>query len=157
MRHLPAVFFVTLSLMSLAALTEGVAAQQTPALIPSLGGGIARQGGEFTPTLNAILEVDIHGERWHWLPYLSARGIPVTCSEECASDGWGAGLGMLKPLGDVWVGGGLGFVGGGDDVQVQPFAQCAVDRRRFRFQLRVELMNLDDGIYVPVLIGLRLP
>ena len=104
-----------------------------------------------------MLEFDIARRGWHLSSFVSARGVAATCSEDCPSDAWAGGLGAVREIGAAFLGGGLGVVRDSGAFHLQPYGQVAVGAGRLRLQLRVEVPEGLGGVYLPLLIGVRLP
>ena len=125
---------------------------------PSLGFGVLRRNGDWeSGGVEASLELGYGDARLRWLAQGSLRGVGVDCSDGCSDGGWGFSVGALRSVGRVWLGGGAGLADQFGDWQLQPQGRIVFDVGRVELQLRLEVPLEAGGVYLPILIGFRLP
>ena len=127
-------------------------------LTPSLGlGAILDRGNLESGGAEALLEVELTRSRLRWSVFGAVRGIGVGCSHGCDFSGESLGVEVSYLLGRVGVGGGVGLLHRSGEWHLQPHGQLSIGYGIFRAQLRVEVPQGVDGVFVPILFGLQVP
>ncbi len=127
-------------------------------LTPSVGiGAILDRGNLESGGAEALLEVELTRSRLRWSVFAAIRGIGVECSDGCDLSGESLGVGVSYLLDRVGVGGGVGLLHQSGQWHFQPHGQLSIAHGIFRAQLRVEVPQGVDGVFVPILFGLQIP
>ncbi len=137
-------------------------ASPTLTVTPSLGlAAITRNGSLESGGMSTYLEVDLQRSSLLWSAFAGQRGIGVGCSHGCDFGGQSVGAGVSYLHGPVRVGGGVGLLHRADEWHFQPYGQISAVRGILRAQVRLEvpkgLGDSQDGVHIPVLLGLQFP
>ena len=126
-------------------------------VVPSAGAGVVLiRRRRDRSTLNRQVEVKLRLGGWRLAPFASARETGILCGDGC-THAWAAGVGAERLMGWVWLGVGAGGLKQSGDWHFQPHVAISVEGRHLQLQVRAEKACGMRGLYMPVLIGLRLP
>jgi hypothetical protein len=132
--------------------------EPSAALSPYVGiGPIFDHGDLVSWSADLLLEIGVRRASWRWNAFGSVRGIGAACSDGCDLSGEGVGLGVTYQLRRIGFGGGMGMLRQSGRWHAQPHATLTAGRGAFRAQFRVEVPFGGFGVFVPVLVGVRLP